>query len=149
MKNAEWVNKKGYNFNDLMAIKGSSAGKPYVTIFIKGRTIETFEPNGLHTNDGYRLVLAWLDMEHAEPPILDDVEYRYLKAVLEPFKKRVVFVRKDWHNGTDGKYEQIVIRVENTMPDSIIDIKFPFFKPGTMYNNMTIYKEYTMKELGL
>lgn len=66
MNNAEWVNKRGYNFNDLIAIKGSSAGNEYVTIFVKGKPIETFKPNGLYTNDSYRLVLTWLAMEHVE-----------------------------------------------------------------------------------
>lgn len=62
MNNAEWVNKKGYSFKDITAIKCSSAGKPFITIFIKGKPIETFKLTGLCPND--KLVLMWLDMEH-------------------------------------------------------------------------------------
>lgn len=90
MNNAKWVNEKGYNFKDIMAIKGSSAGNPYVTIFIKGKPVETFKPNGLHTNDSYRLVLAWLDMEHGgRKEILTLAEREYLGAVIRPFRNRI------------------------------------------------------------
>ena len=88
-------------------------------------------------------------MEHTEQ-ILDEIERQYLSSVIKPFKERAVFVRKDCHKGLDGgRYEQIVIRVKNAMPDSFADIELPFFKEGTMYKGIKIYKEYTMKELGL
>lgn len=75
MNNAEWVNKRGYSFKDITATKCSCAGEPFVTIFIKGKPIETFKLTGLCTND--KLVLMWLDMEHEhKAQLLDDVEKR-------------------------------------------------------------------------
>ena len=59
MNNAEWVNKRGYNFKDITATKCSCTGEPFVTIFIKGKPIETFKLTRLCTND--KLVLMWLE----------------------------------------------------------------------------------------
>lgn len=148
MNNAEWVNKRGYSFKDITAIKSSSAGIPFITIYIKGRPIETLKMDTLYSND--RFVLAWLGMEHIDKPILDDVERQYLSAVIRPFKKRVIFVRKDCHEGVNGNYEQIIIGVKSVSPHSIAAyIGLPFFKERTMYRGMRAYKKYTIEELGL
>ena len=142
MKNYEWLVKNGYKFSEVNYC--FSANHKAVDFYIDGELI------GKAAGKSYlEAFTEWLDMEHTEQ-ILDEVERQYLSSVIKPFKKRAVFVRKDFHNGLDGnKYEQIVIRVKSAMPNSFADIELPFFKEGTMYKGMKIYREYTMKELGL
>lgn len=146
MKNAEYLSKQGIKLssfymyettNHTYTIRNSDPNKQFGTV------------NADTPYSAIHEFMEWLDMEHTEQ-ILDKVERQYLSSVIKPFKKRAVFVRKDCHKGLDGgRYEQIVIRVKSAMPDSFADIELPFFKEGAMYKGMKIYKEYTMKELGL
>ena len=64
-----------------------------------------------------------------EKEILDEKEKEYLSAVIRPFKDRIEFIAK------------------RKMFDEAISL--PYFKKGTMYKGMELYKEYTLKELGL
>lgn len=75
-----------------------------------------------------------------EKEILDEAEKRYLKAVIRPFKDKIIYISKE----TDFAEEYyIYIDLDD---DSIC---LPDFKKGTMYNGMEEDKEYTLKELGL
>ena len=75
-----------------------------------------------------------------EKEILDETEKRYLKAVIRPFKDKIIYISKE----TDFSREYyIYIDLDD---DSIC---LPNFKKGTMYNGMEVKKEYTLKELGL
>lgn len=76
-----------------------------------------------------------------EKEILDDEEKRYLKAVIRPFKNRVINIVKE--NCCDGNC-YISISLNNAE-----EIFLPNFKKGTMYNGMEEDKEYTLKELKL
>lgn len=76
------------------------------------------------------------------PQILDDVEKRYLKGVIGPFRSRIYFIEKDIEH--DMKREYILISCTD---DDIIC--FPYFKAGTMYKGMETGKEYSLEELGL
>lgn len=76
-----------------------------------------------------------------EKEILDDTEKRYLKAVIRPFKNRVINIVKE--NCCDGNC-YISISLNNAE-----EILLPNFKKGTMYNGMEEDKRYTLKELGL
>ena len=76
-----------------------------------------------------------------EKEILDEVEKRYLKAVIRPFKNRVINIVKE------GCYDgDCYISIEL---DDEEDINLPYFKKETMYNGMEEDKKYTLKELGL
>ena len=63
-----------------------------------------------------------------EKKILDDTEKRYLKAVIRPFKNRVINIVKE--NCCDGNC-YISISLNNAE-----EILLPNFKKGTMYNGM-------------
>lgn len=76
-----------------------------------------------------------------EKEILDDTEKRCLKAVIRPFKNRVINIVKE--NCCDGNC-YISISLNNAE-----EIFLPNFKKGTMYNGMEEDKRYTLKELGL
>ena len=147
MKNAEWLIKNDISLMHLYRYKCKD--NPNLESIgyadVEGNYHECYRGERLDTH-GESSILRWLDMDYVKP-VLDDVERQYLKAVLEPFRKKILFVRKD--NGPYGAYEQIIIRVKSVIPDSTTNIEFPFFKRGRMYRGMKTYKEYTMKELGL
>lgn len=146
MNNGEWLVKNGYKFSDVHVIYKGFERHNDLVVRIKDEKVDAFKSK-LKFPELYEALVEWLDMEHVEP-ILDDVEKRYLKGVIRPFRNRIVFVRKDYHNGSIGACEQIVIRVES-VTSSIADIPLPFFKAGEMYKGMKMYKEYTPEELGL
>lgn len=73
--------------------------------------------------------------------ILDDVEKRYLSAVIRPFRKRVDYIMKSSNSCCDKEY--IFIRLDDDF------LSLPFFEAGTMYQGMELEKVYTLEELGL
>ena len=76
------------------------------------------------------------------PDILDDVEKRYLSAVIRPFRKRVDSIIKISDPLSYDK-EYIFIKLDE---DSV---SLPYFKVGTMYQGMELERAYTLEELGL
>lgn len=74
--------------------------------------------------------------------ILDETEREYLKAVIKPFKKRVVFIYKS-EIFINGEKEFLKIHLDND------DILLPNFRKGTMYKGMKTNVSYTLKELEL
>ena len=83
-------------------------------------------------------------MEKLMPkPILDDVELRYLKNVIRPFKDKVEYVRKI-QSATDWKMSYIYIDLKE---DGYIML--PKFVKKTMYKKMILEKKYTLDELGI
>lgn len=75
------------------------------------------------------------------PDILDDVEKRYLSAVIRPFRKRVDSIMKSSNSCCDKEY--IFIRLDDDF------LSLPYFEAGTMYQGMELEKVYTLEELGL
>lgn len=82
------------------------------------------------------------EIDIATPEILDDVEKRYLSAVIRPFRKRVDSIIKISDPLSYDK-EYIFIKLDE---DSF---SLPYFKTGTMYQGMELEKVYTLEELGL
>lgn len=81
----------------------------------------------------------------AKVVILDDVEKRYLRGIVTPFRDKVKYItlgREVRDNGEDKSFISIGV-------DDDIDIMLPYFNTDTMYKNMKIGKEYTLEELGL
>lgn len=74
--------------------------------------------------------------------VLDDVERDYLKSVLKPFKKKAYYVVK--LPSKMGLQEEYICAYVGK--DAFV---FPNFKKGTMYKNMELRKNYTLKELGI
>ena len=75
------------------------------------------------------------------PQILDDVERRYLSAVIRPFRNRVKYITK--RNIMYRKKEYIYIHVTDDC------ICLPCFRKGSMYKGMEIDKNYSLEELGI
>ena len=76
--------------------------------------------------------------------ILDEVEKRYLRGVIRPFKENVRFItkRRYWIDSTE--YNDISICIRNNS-----NIILPKFKANKMYKGMEMEKTYTLEELGL
>lgn len=73
--------------------------------------------------------------------ILDDVEKKYLKQVIRPFRSAITGIEvKTYYNGYNA-YLSI------NMGDD--GASFPDFVLGTMYAGMVPDREYTLEELGL
>ena len=78
--------------------------------------------------------------------VLDPAEKKYLSAVIKPFRKHIITIRKI----QNYKYEFIEIVIySNVEGVSCEVISFPYFNKGKMYKGIEINKEYTLEELGL
>lgn len=74
--------------------------------------------------------------------ILDDVEKEYLGNVIKPFKKDILYVKKD---SSFLNLYCIVIKLRNTD-----GITLPLYsRDSDMYKGMEDNREYTLEELGL
>ena len=82
------------------------------------------------------------EIDIATPEILDDVEKRYLSAVIRPFRKRVDSIIKISDPLGSAK-EYIFIKLDGDF------FALPYFEAGTMYQGMELEKVYTLEELGL
>ena len=91
--------------------------------------------------------MKWLEEEHVEP-VLDDVEKRYLENVVRPFRNRVRSITKRVY--LDGfAYLQLHINSSYSYKQQGELINLPLFVQNKMYQNMTIGKKYTLKDLEL
>lgn len=95
-----------------------------------------------HTNCGEckERFLKWLLSEYKEQ-VLDDVEKKYLSAVIRPFRKEVDTISK-FHTANTMQYIYFQMKDKNGWT-------LPLFKKGTMYKGMVQGKHYTLDELGL
>lgn len=81
--------------------------------------------------------------------ILDDVERRYLSAVIRPFRDNVKYIEKWEYYFSSRDFDQIFIRIKNKWNGDLENVILPEFIKGTMYKGMEPYKKYTLEELGL
>ena len=85
---------------------------------------------------------SYTTVYEAKPEILDEVEKRYLKNFITPFKESVETIRKLYSPVKDKEYIQI--RYKDDRPTCL-----PYFKKNTMYKDMKENRNYTLEELGL
>ena len=80
-------------------------------------------------------------------PILNEEEKEYLSNVIKPFKNNVCYIIKLKGTYVNKEYIQVCIKSNNINWNEYISL--PFFISGSMYNNMKLDCEYSLKELGL
>ena len=107
-------------------------------------------------NEVYKLAgKDFLDLlkEHNEQlktSILDDKEKEYFRNIIRPFRHRVKYICKQGgaYSNTAKQFIGIYLNGGDTarLDESIF---LPYFDQGTMYKNMKVGKNYTLKELGL
>ena len=106
--------------------------------------IRDFE--GLNTGNYGKIIKIeepeYTTVYEAKVEILDEVEKRYLRGVIRPFRNNVEVIRKLF-SPTKGKY-YIQIRYKNESPTNL-----PYFESEEMYKNMKTDSFYTLEELGL
>lgn len=99
---------------------------------------------GLNTSNYGRIIKIeepkYRTVYEAKVEILDDVEKRYLRGVIRPFRDKVKYIVL---KSLCSNEAYILIKLENDV------INLPVFEINTMYKNMEKYKEYTLEELGL
>lgn len=88
---------------------------------------------------GTSITFRWL-FEEYEEPVLDNVERKYLSAVIKPFKGDVDYICKRLNHG--GYYIAIVSNGSDVM-------KLPYFPNNEMYKGMELDRRYKLRELGL
>lgn len=76
------------------------------------------------------------------PDILDEKEKEYLRNVIKPFKRDIVYIIKRKNLLSDIKYLEINLKLD----DCLI---FPNLKDDTMYKGMEGNKKYNLKDLDL
>ena len=85
--------------------------------------------------------------------VLDEIEKKYLKSIIRPFKDRVEYIEKKKSKNCTGTstFYYIAITIKSVTSDCVNEtIYFPFFEPESkMYEGMELGKQYTLKELGL
>ena len=81
------------------------------------------------------------------PQILDDAERRYLKAVIRPFRDKVLSIKKSSGLYASHYFDEISVYYESFGHDLCFDL--PPFEKGTMYKGMKKDHDYTLEELGL
>lgn len=87
------------------------------------------------------------ELEIETPDILDEVEKRYLRAVIKPFRDRVILISKYFYV-LDNAYS-IEIYIKSAMGIFRSEnIKLPLFQ-NEMYKGMENNKSYTLEELDL
>lgn len=91
------------------------------------------------------------EIEIEAKDVLDEVEKKYLKSIIRPFKDRVVSIEKGKNINSEGTFYYIGIIVKHIAIVGFSEaIYLPYFKPESkMYEGMELNKEYTLKELGL
>ena len=87
--------------------------------------------------------IEWLCSEYKEP-ILDEAEKEYLSAVIEPFRKSVISIKK-----LEATYGWEIISFYYTFQSYGCITILPPFQSGTRFKGMKAGKEYTLEELGL
>ena len=149
MKNAEWMIEQGMEFSKLAW--GRLNGRNIVYYDPVEHFVEPTEPpesaKELYSEkcaNTENIILKWLDMEHKEP-ILDEVEKRYLKSVIKPFRDRVKYIAKVYADIEYKTEYYIFIR----FTDRSHDMDFPVLHGKDMYKGMEPCDEYTLEELGL
>lgn len=104
---------------------------------------DNIDPEIQRTSDFFTAtILDWMAQEY-KPEILDNVEKKYLREVIRPFRKEVKAIRKQEDPADPAGKEFIQICLEKDF------MTFPSFEKGEMYEGLEPYKNYTPEELGL
>lgn len=100
--------------------------------------------NELFTDD----ILDWMAQPYKEP-VLDNVEKKYLGAVIKPFRNRIKYIYLATY--VEDYYQiRIVLKSNIFINTNYVSIaNLPPFEKGTMYKGMVIDRHYSLKELGL
>ena len=134
---------KGEDFNMYTSIKKTMFEE------VKDRDIVLGSGNG-ESQKYFRTVKDFVDFLSlpVEEEKLDNVEKRYIKDFIRPFRDDITYIKKI-PIYTYTQREQIQIGYKYVYNDSITTISLPPFLKNSMYKGMKLNKEYTLEELGI
>lgn len=93
--------------------------------------------------------IEWLTSEYEEP-ILTSKEKAYLKNVIEPRKKDIVDITKwKFHTEKDIEYFTVIILMKNPHTNLCIHLLDFITTEDMPFENLELYKHYTLEELDL
>lgn len=143
---------------EVAKLLGVEMGVPFNIIDKKGNRLpynhHILKSDGIYDKENELRpgMLTWLlnGGYEIEQPILDEVEKRYLKGVLRPFKDRVIYICKVCSNYFENDTIYIRICLDHCEDAEYKEIfRLPCFHENEMYKGMKLDKHYTLKELGL
>ena len=118
--------------HDVVYYKTENGNSQAVVVFVScGKSIKEYERDN-------NCIVTKLDRPqtiYEVKEVLDKKEREYLSKIIEPFKNRVKLIN--------------IVLYSSVTYDNEENIPLPYFKKGKMYKGMELYKEYTLKELGL
>lgn len=91
------------------------------------------------------ILLGRVEIVKKPKPILDEVEKKYISAIIKPFRSKVKYITKNRKDNLEYEYISIAYRDNGGR----CALNFPDFRTGTMYRNMIISSPYKLEELGL
>ena len=131
--------------HDVVYYKTENGNSQAVVVFVScGKSIKEYERDN-------NCIVTKLDRPqtiYEVKEVLDKKEREYLSKIIEPFKNRVKRIEKVKAVYCNSEFINIVLYSSVTY-DNEENIPLPYFKKGKMYKGMELYKEYTLKELGL
>ena len=108
-------------------------------VVIKYDGKEIFYGDEITFIQNFKNILKWLEQDYSP---LDEIERKYLRAVIKPFKSRVISIAKEeWGTTVDR------IRVLVNSKNGADIVRLPTFEKGTMYKGMELDKEYSLEDL--
>ena len=135
-----WIYRDGFNELHLSSEKPKKVGKWFAPLADN----EIFQLDGLFNQIMANDKEPTRIRDIANPPILDDIEKRYLWHIIKPFAEHVIAIRKQ-HVPNAGDYIQIEYRSDKEKSF----LRLPIFETGTMYQGMELNRDYSPEELGL
>lgn len=116
---------------------------------VKDRDVVLGSGNG-ESQKYFRTVKDFVDFLSlpVEEEKLDNVEKRYIKDFVRPFRDDIIYIKKI-PIYTYTQREQIQIGYKCVYNDSITTISLPPFPKNSMYKGMKLNEEYTLEELGI
>lgn len=109
--------------------------------------VSTNECSWFNNKDMYSNKFLDQKVEIEIPDILDEAEKRYLRAVIRPFRNKVIYIRKYFYALSDAYSIEIYIKsVEGIFNTEYL--RLPLFK-NEMYKGMETNKKYTLEKLDL
>ena len=91
------------------------------------------------------ILLGRVEIVEKPKPILDEVEKKYISAIIKPFRSKVKYITKNRMDNLEYEYISIAYRDNG----GNCALNFPDFKTGRMYQNMIVATRYKLTELGL
>ena len=121
-------------------IKNIEGDFAYSIVEISGETRFNDDEKSKLIKTNFKNVKAKLIIE-IKDPILDEEEKKYLSGVIRPFRDRIEYIKKLNEHYIGDEY--ILIKTNSNVTP------LPYFKKGTMYKNLELNKEYSLKDLDL